>query len=68
MDEFRIWIVPVTTGPGQRLFEDLPGTRLMLAGTRTFDTGVVLLTYVPAGTAIPASTAVCTRRADRPVR
>lgn len=49
VDEFRIWIVPVTTGPGQRLFEDLAGTRLVLAGTRTFDTGVVLLTYVPAG-------------------
>ncbi len=64
VDEFRIWIVPVTTGPGQRLFEDLPGTSLMLAGTRTFDTGVVLLTYVPAaallsrpGTAVPARTA-----------
>jgi dihydrofolate reductase len=49
VDEFRIWLVPVTNGPGQRLFADLNGTRLVLAGTRTFDTGVVLLTYVPEG-------------------
>jgi dihydrofolate reductase len=49
VDEFRIWIVPVTNPPGQRLFEDLADTRLTLTGTRTFDSGVVLLTYAPAG-------------------
>jgi dihydrofolate reductase len=48
VDEFRIWIVPVTHGPGQALFADVPETSLELAGTRTFSTGVVLLTYVPA--------------------
>ncbi|HTX81282.1 MAG TPA: dihydrofolate reductase family protein [Streptosporangiaceae bacterium] len=48
VDEFRIWIVPVTQGPGQALFTDVPETSLELAATRTFSTGVVLLTYVPA--------------------
>jgi dihydrofolate reductase len=51
IDEFRIWLVPVTNGPGQRLFEDLASTSLVLAGSRTLSTGVMVLTYVPeAGT------------------
>jgi dihydrofolate reductase len=45
IDEFRIWVVPVTTGPGQRLFEDLPATALTLTGTQTLASGVVILTY-----------------------
>jgi len=48
VDEFRIWIVPVTHSPGQPLFQDVPETSLELAGTRTFASGVVVLTYVPA--------------------
>jgi dihydrofolate reductase len=55
VDEFRIWIVPVTHSPGQALFTDVPETSLELVGSRTFSTGVVLLTYVPA--AAPATTA-----------
>jgi dihydrofolate reductase len=55
VDEFRIWIVPVTQGPGQALFTDVPETSLELAGTRTFSTGVVLLTYVPATGVRPAA-------------
>jgi len=47
VDEFRIWVVPVTNGGSQRLFEDVPETSLTLTSTRTFSTGVVLLTYVP---------------------
>ncbi len=47
IDEFRIWIVPVTNPPGQRLFEDLPDASLRLIETRTFESGVVLLTYTP---------------------
>ncbi len=47
VDEFQIWVVPVTVAPGQRLFEDVPDLRLKLTGTRTFETGVVLLSYVP---------------------
>jgi len=49
VDELRIWIVPVTNGPGQRLFEDVDDIGLTLTDTRTFPSGVVLLTYVPAG-------------------
>jgi len=55
IDEFRIWIVPVTHGPGQSLFTDVPETSLELASARTFSTGVVLLTYVPAAAAATAA-------------
>jgi dihydrofolate reductase len=47
IDELRIWIVPVTNGPGQRLFEDVDDMSLTLTDTRTFPSGVVLLTYQP---------------------
>jgi dihydrofolate reductase len=47
VDEFRIWLVPVTNPPGQRLFEHVDGARLKLTGTRAFSSGVVLLTYAP---------------------
>lgn len=47
VDEFRIWIIPVTNPPGQRLFEDLPDTSMTLIDLRTFGSGVVLLTYAP---------------------
>jgi len=47
VDELRIWIVPVTNGPGQRLFEDVDDIGLTLTDTMTFPSGVVLLTYVP---------------------
>jgi dihydrofolate reductase len=47
IDEFRIWIVPVTTGPGQPLFQDVGSFGLELAGSRTLSTGVIVLTYVP---------------------
>jgi dihydrofolate reductase len=47
LDELHLWIVPVTNGPGQRLFEDVNATGLKLTGTRTLSTGVVVLTYEP---------------------
>jgi dihydrofolate reductase len=47
VDEIHLWIVPVTTGPGQRLFEDVGATGLKLAGTRTLSSGVVVLMYEP---------------------
>jgi dihydrofolate reductase len=59
IDELRIWIVPVTVGPGQRLFEDVGEMGLTLARTHTFPTGVVVLTYEPAraaGEALQAAT------------
>lgn len=48
IDELQIWIVPVITGPGQRLFDGVGDMALTLMGTRTFASGVVLLTYGPA--------------------
>jgi dihydrofolate reductase len=47
LDELRLWIVPVTTAPGQRLFDGVDERGLELAAVRTFDSGIVLLTYVP---------------------
>jgi dihydrofolate reductase len=55
VDEFRIWIVPVTNPPGQRLFEDLSETSMTLMDTRTFRSGVVLLTYAPDNAASHAT-------------
>lgn len=68
VDEFRIWIVPVTHSPGQALFADLPETSLELADARTFSTGVVLLTYVPAAAAstTAASTSAASTTTGRP--
>lgn len=54
VDELRIWVVPVTTGPGQRLFEDVADIGLTLAASTTLSTGVVVLRYVPDGAALPA--------------
>jgi dihydrofolate reductase len=51
VDEFRIWLVPVTTGPGQRLFEDVPEATLRLTQCQTLDSGIVVLTYAPDGRA-----------------
>jgi dihydrofolate reductase len=48
VDEFRIWLVPVTNPPGQRLFEHVDAASLVLTGTRTFSSGLVVLTYSPA--------------------
>jgi dihydrofolate reductase len=56
VDEFRIWIVPVTNPPGQRLFEDVPDISMKLIDLRRFRSGVVLLTYAPDNA----------RAADRP--
>jgi class 3 adenylate cyclase/dihydrofolate reductase len=49
IDEYRLMVFPVVLGGGKRLFRDatdiLP---LELAGTRTFASGVTVLTYRPA--------------------
>ena len=47
VDEFRIWIVPVTAPPGQRLFEDVGSVGLELTGSTTLGSGVVVLSYAP---------------------
>jgi dihydrofolate reductase len=50
LDALTLFVMPLVLGTGKRLFEaggePLP---LTLQGSRTFSTGVVLLTYGPAG-------------------
>jgi dihydrofolate reductase len=50
IDEYRLWVHPVVLGSGKRLFKDGgPTTPLRLVDTKTTSTGVVHLTYQPAG-------------------
>ena len=49
VDEYRIWVHPIVLGSGTRLFPDGGvTTTLRLVGARTLQSGVVILTYVPA--------------------
>src|SRR3954463_1712552 len=48
VDEYRLLIYPIILGAGKHLFRDRIDTRhLRLIGSRTFPSGVVVLTYVP---------------------
>jgi dihydrofolate reductase len=48
LDELALIVHPIVAGGGTRLFEDLSfGTALRLVDSRTFDTGVVSLTFEP---------------------
>src|SRR5215204_5735092 len=50
LDELRLMIHPVVVGSGKRLFEEGDVTQeLKLVDSKTFSTGVVYLTYRPAG-------------------
>ena len=50
VDEYRIMVFPVVVGSGKRLFGDGTGSTkaLRLLETKTFASGVVVLTYEPA--------------------
>ncbi len=49
IDEYQLLVHPVVLGGGKRLFkEGSDRTALRLVETKTFDSGVVLLTYQPA--------------------
>jgi dihydrofolate reductase len=48
VDEYQMMVYPIVRAQGKHLFQ--PGidqSSLKLAGTKTFDTGVIVLTYVP---------------------
>ena len=50
IDEFRLWIFPVTIGKGKRLFgEETQPSHLKLIDSKTSTTGVIIATYEPAG-------------------
>ena len=50
IDEYRLMIHPVVVGSGKRLFKDGSDTTAMrLVDTKSFGSGVVVLTYEPAG-------------------
>ena len=47
IDEYRLLVYPVVLGSGKRLFKEGIKTTLKLVETRSFASGVVLLTYHP---------------------
>jgi dihydrofolate reductase len=50
IDEYRLMVFPVVVGSGKRLFNDgIDMKALKLAKTERFGSGVVVLTYEPAG-------------------
>jgi len=49
LDELALLVPPIAVGHGRRLFEDTPTHPLKLVNHETFQTGVLNLTYAPAG-------------------
>lgn len=47
IDEYRLMVFPVVAGQGKRLFHEGRNKPLELVDSRTFETGVVVLTYAP---------------------
>ncbi len=48
VDELHLFVYPVTTGEGPKLFpEGAPASRMTLAASESFDNGVLHLTYAP---------------------
>jgi dihydrofolate reductase len=56
VDEYRLWVFPVTIGSGKRLFADgtVPGA-LRLVDSTVSTTGVMIGTYEPAGDLVTGS-------------
>lgn len=49
LDELRLLVHPIAAGKGKRLFDDDNQYPLQLVDSQTFSTGVLYLTYQPAG-------------------
>ncbi|HEX3640785.1 MAG TPA: dihydrofolate reductase family protein [Ktedonobacteraceae bacterium] len=50
IDEYRLMVHPVVVGSGKRLFKDETDMKVLkLVDTKTFSSGVVVLSYQPAG-------------------
>jgi len=50
IDEYRIMVHPVVVGSGKRLFKDETDMKVLrLVDTKTFSSGIVVLSYQPAG-------------------
>ena len=50
VDEYRLWVFPVVLGEGKRLFESgVPPRSLSLVATKSTPSGVLVVTYRPAG-------------------
>ncbi len=50
IDEYRLMVFPVVVGSGKRLFREGRDTKVLrLVETKTFGSGVVVLSYQPAG-------------------
>jgi dihydrofolate reductase len=49
LDELNLMVHPIAVGQGERLFDDTPTHKLELIKHETFKTGVLNLTYAPAG-------------------
>ena len=49
LDEFKLFVHPIVVGSGKRLFDGEAETKpLELVDSKTFSTGVVVLSYQPA--------------------
>jgi dihydrofolate reductase len=49
VDEYRLMVFPIVLGSGKRIFQDDSDAKnLKLSDSKTFRTGVVVLTYAPA--------------------